>query len=202
MSSLAVAIDRGDLNRARYFLLHGSDPNEDDYTQDLPLHLAALKDNVAMIELVLEHGADIDVLDGEGNSALHLALQFHDDSAARFLIQAGADVNTINEDGDTPLHEAGHIAPELVLELLQAGADPTVRDFKSRRPSEMVGNERVSKLLREYEELWERGWSPERHHLMQEQERLERLALINTLRHRRPDLPFLPPEIVYSALEY
>lgn len=43
--------------------------------------------------------------------------------------QKGVDVNIINNNGNTPLHEAAdHLQTGIIRVLLEAGADPTIRN--------------------------------------------------------------------------
>lgn len=68
-----------------------------------PLHAAAAKGEVGMIQLLLDHKAKVRVIGGgeyyEGFTPLHLAAKEGHASAVTLLLDAGADVNAVT--GDT-----------------------------------------------------------------------------------------------------
>ncbi|KAJ5638594.1 hypothetical protein N7528_000984 [Penicillium herquei] len=60
---LCVAACLGAEESVRVLLDHGADPNIIDAAGDTPLHLAVLRDNLAVVELLIEKGARLDVSD-------------------------------------------------------------------------------------------------------------------------------------------
>jgi ankyrin repeat protein len=67
------------------------------------------------------------------------------------LVQAQEDINARNIDGETALHLAVH-SPEIVALLLEAGAEPNVRDERGATPlhraaAVWLGENSVSLLL-------------------------------------------------------
>lgn len=97
----------------------------------VPAVLVALADgdDVALATALAE-GADLAVLDAEGRPPLQVAAMAGRTEALSLLIAAGADVQWIAADGSTALLLALRHAPDAraALLLLNAGADPTVRD--------------------------------------------------------------------------
>ena len=72
----------------------------------LPIHYAAMADNVQEIEARLAEGDDINLGDKRGFTPLHMATQHGSRAAARFLLDHGADVDRPNASGNTPLFVA------------------------------------------------------------------------------------------------
>jgi murein DD-endopeptidase MepM/ murein hydrolase activator NlpD len=97
----------------------------------VPAVLVALAEgDDAALAAALAAGADLAVLDAEGRPPLHVAALAGRVDALAALLTAGADVDWAAADGTTALHLALRHAPDprAPLLLLNAGADPTVRD--------------------------------------------------------------------------
>lgn len=73
---------------------------------EIPLHLAAIRGDTDIIELLLDAGSDINITNGIRNTPLHWAAQFGNQFTIQLLLNKGADVNRTNIDGDTALHFA------------------------------------------------------------------------------------------------
>ena len=102
----------------------------------LPLWEAARDGKLETVQWLLAHGANIDARNEGRVTALHISIEEGEIEVALALIAAGADVNvqTSNLNRDTPLILAaklGHV-PRLIEALLDAGADPMVRDAAGR----------------------------------------------------------------------
>ncbi len=85
------------------------------------LHIAALKDDQAMIDALAGAGADIEVASPDGLTPLHFAASVGKVKAAQALVALGANVLAKGSGGDTPLglaYAAGHDALREVLEPL------------------------------------------------------------------------------------
>ena len=88
-----------------------------------PLHYAALRGSVEVIEVLLEHKAQVDAWDGtQSRTPLMLALAAGKVECAKALIAAGADVNIEGADGVTPLMMCAY-DDGLLTDLLAAGAN-------------------------------------------------------------------------------
>ena len=77
---------------------------EDDHCR--PLHLAVMKENYSMVELLLEKGASVHSETGSGLQALHLAAKLGSMELFMALIDAGADMNCTDPQGRKPFHYA------------------------------------------------------------------------------------------------
>jgi uncharacterized protein len=68
-----------------------------------PLHVAAVRGDVAPINCLLDHGADIDAIGEFGETPLHVAVQMNHPEAVRTLLARGASRHIKNDLGKTPL---------------------------------------------------------------------------------------------------
>lgn len=85
----------------------------------------------------------------DGNNALWLACVPRDAGIVQDLIAAGIDLNNSNDAGSTALmYTASSDRPELLKVLLDAGADPQIRNFDDMRAVELASSITCLKLLR------------------------------------------------------
>ncbi len=104
---LLEAAEYGDAKKVKTLLeAGGADPNTKDEYGSTPLHWAALKGHLDVVELLLKHGADPNVKDEDGSTPLHDAAWNGHADVVELLLKHGADPNTKNEYGKTPLHRA------------------------------------------------------------------------------------------------
>ncbi|KAL8919868.1 MAG: hypothetical protein Q9172_004773 [Xanthocarpia lactea] len=69
------------------------------------IHIAAIKNQTSVVQLLLEHGADSDATTNTGDTPLHLAVRAKVDfNLARTLLNHGADISCLNNRKRTPLH--------------------------------------------------------------------------------------------------
>ena len=93
----------------------------------IPLHYAAMSNDVRAVEDRLAEGDPIDAVDRLGFTPLHLAAQEGAIGAALTLLTRGARVDAENDFGNTPLFVAvfnSHGNGDMIALLRARGADP------------------------------------------------------------------------------
>ena len=116
---LLDAIDQDNADVVRTHMEIGTDPDKSFVPPGIPfagasaLHVAVLKDNREIVQLLLDNGADIDIraLDDSKGSPLEWAAYFGIKDMAVFLVDSGADINASNAYGTTPLDAASSHNP-------------------------------------------------------------------------------------------
>lgn len=88
-----------------YLLQNGADVNVMDKRMATPLHRAASKGDVEIVQLLINLGKNINinVTDLYGNTPLHLACEEDNVEVAQLLIHHGARVDIKNKDEKTPV---------------------------------------------------------------------------------------------------
>lgn len=151
--SAAAALKRVDAAKA---LLESAESVEetDDYMVS-PLMVAASRDGVEIVDLLLGHGAKVNAhCKIDSYTALLFAARFGRLGAAKRLIEAGADVNQSGDSGATPLFraaEAGHI--EVAKLLLEHAAKVDLAQITGETPLLVAcanGDAAMVKLLLEH----------------------------------------------------
>ena len=126
---------------------------EADESGRLPIHYAAMTDNVKEIEARLAEGDDINLGDKRGFTPLHMATQHDFRAGARFLLDRGADVDRPNASGNTPLFVAVFNSRgngELIALLRERGADPHHANNTGQTPvglARLIGNYDVAQYF-------------------------------------------------------
>ncbi|RJF54360.1 ankyrin repeat domain-containing protein [Serratia inhibens] len=94
------------------------------------LHTAATVQDPQYLRLLLAHGVPVNLRNAVTDATpLSAAVLAGREEQLRLLLAAGADTTLSDRLGDSPLHVAAKInAPQLVLMLLQAGADGKARN--------------------------------------------------------------------------
>src|SRR5690606_29760909 len=104
-------------------------------TPPVPAAFAAVQSgDVSQVAAAVDAGADVHALDEEGMTPLMVAVATNAPTeVTEALLAAGADVNQQGANGMTALmYAAAQGTPAQVVYLLNAGADPTVRDAEGR----------------------------------------------------------------------
>ena len=128
---------------AHFISGHGRDPDE-----NYALHLAAEGGHYLAAKTLIESGADINLKryygSGYGDPPLHLAVRNRRAKLITLLLRRGADADAqSDDDGDTALHLAAR-RPDaaenagLIAFLLDAGADPNIRNDDGWRPLDLA----------------------------------------------------------------
>ncbi|KAG2500435.1 hypothetical protein HYH03_002003 [Edaphochlamys debaryana] len=110
------------------------DVNAPNGRQATPLHLAAEKGDVAVVEALLAAGAAVDcVRTGDRARPLHLAVKGNNEEVVQLLEEAGARIDVQDSTGTTPLVLAASLSHNSLCELLLgAGADANIPRFGSK----------------------------------------------------------------------
>ncbi len=104
-----------------------------------PLQIAVCKDNLNMIQLLLDRGAEINATNDNGSTALHYAVANGNRNTIETLLVKGADIHAKDLKGQTPLfyiylnHQTEQ--NQKILEtLLKNKADINARDLEEKTP--------------------------------------------------------------------
>jgi ankyrin repeat protein len=118
------AVEYGQESVVRFLLDRGQDVNG--FTADFELiysslYKAAVKDNPAVVDLLLEWGAEVNARDGSGATPLHGAADGGRVDLTRLYLDWGADPEARDEEGYTPLRSARsvrhHVSPTALGQL-------------------------------------------------------------------------------------
>ncbi|KAJ8793251.1 hypothetical protein J1605_000246 [Eschrichtius robustus] len=83
-----------------------------------PLHLAANKGHLSVVQILLKAGCDLGAQDDAGDTALYIAAALNHKKVVKILVEAGADGTIVSNAGRTPLETARyHNNPEVALRL-------------------------------------------------------------------------------------
>ena len=126
---LSDAVLKGDLATAKALIEKGIDVEELDTRPGIagqngrrPLNWAALRNDTAMLELLLGAGADINAKNLSGFTPVHHAVEGNAIDALKLLIAKGADLTLRNGAGLTPLDFAVAANRTAAYEVLKATA--------------------------------------------------------------------------------
>ncbi|KAM7182806.1 Ankyrin repeat-containing domain protein [Naviculisporaceae sp. PSN 640] len=90
-----------------------------------PIHLAALKGQYRILQILLDNGGEINGKDALGRTPLHCAVEGQKMDCVRLLVERGADVRILNNRGVSALHLAVEKGMEdAVVLFIEKGADP------------------------------------------------------------------------------
>lgn len=111
---ILTAIDTGKIDIVQQHIIAGTNPDKTPIPKGLPfegafpLHLAILKGNKEIAELLIDNGAKIDIkaLNREAATPLHWAAFFNQKDMVSLLIKSGAPINALDATGGTPLDSA------------------------------------------------------------------------------------------------
>ncbi len=133
-----------------------------------PLLAACFNGHDQAIEQIIQLGANINEPDPDGRTAVMLAAEMDKAPVIHKLASLGADLDATTLDGRTALHFACAGAEEktanaAVLALIEAGANPTLRDMiENTYPEELIDEESDTTYaaLAQYRKDWESGAIP------------------------------------------
>jgi hypothetical protein len=128
-TALLVAVQIGDIPRAKLLLEHGADGNAQGLLGTAVFY-AVEHGQARMLQWLIESGHDVRQTDYHGTTLLAAAAEYGCAECVEVLVKAGVDVNQPLRYG-TALKHAG--TRETALLLLEAGADPQDLTFEARR---------------------------------------------------------------------
>lgn len=135
----------------------GADINARTKAGSTPLMLASdssLVGSYDCAKILLKSGADVNIASNSGWTALHAACSKlgypcdQCDELIELLIASGADVNARTCEGTTPLYLACMKNELSVVQfLLEAGADPSIKNNEGRLPQDTTMNKDIIELI-------------------------------------------------------
>ncbi|KAG8516796.1 Ankyrin repeat domain-containing protein 29, partial [Galemys pyrenaicus] len=150
-TALFLAAQGGYLDVIRLLLSSGAKVNQPRQDGTAPLWIASQMGHSEVVRVMLLRGAERDAARSDGTTALLKAANkgYHDviEELLKFSPTLG-----ILKNGTSALHAAvlsGNI--KTVALLLEAGADPALRNKANELPAELTKNERILRLLRSKE---------------------------------------------------
>ncbi|XP_054675892.1 ankyrin repeat domain-containing protein 6 isoform X7 [Grus americana] len=100
-----------------------------------PLHLAAHKGHLHVVQVLLKAGCDLDIQDDGDQTALHRAAVVGNTDVIASLIQEGCALDRQDKDGNTALHEAcWHGFSQSAKVLVKAGANVLAKNKAGNTP--------------------------------------------------------------------
>ncbi|MGO4191375.1 ankyrin repeat domain-containing protein [Arthrobacter sp. YAF17] len=155
---LVRAAKANDVAAVTRLIQAGGNVDAKDAIQDSAFLYAGAEGFNEVLQLTLANGADVASTNRFGGTALIPASEHGHVDTVRILLAAGVPVNNVNNLGWTALQEAillndgGPRQQEVVRQLLDAGADPDIRDPQGRTAlenAERLGFGAIAKLIRE-----------------------------------------------------
>ena len=155
---LVLAAKANDAVLVARLIREGGNVNAKDPIQDSAFLYAGAEGFNEVLRLTLANGADVRSTNRFGGTALIPASEHGHVETVRILIAAGVPVNHVNKLGWTAMQEAillnngGPRQQDVVRQLLDAGADPNIRDPEGRTAlenAERLGFAEIARLIRE-----------------------------------------------------
>ena len=126
----------------------GKDKNS--HSPETVLLDAAMREDIAVIRMVLHGDVDLGITDEKGKTPLYYVVDMGGGEAlVKLLLEKGADPNVTDKEGRSPLHYAVEKREyEMVRALLDAGAKPNAVDNVKRTPLHLIQYHRYSKITK------------------------------------------------------
>lgn len=171
------AIYDQDAEAVKAALKAGAQTEDADYTGFTMLHLAAVRKNTDVVDVLIAKGADITARTNQGMTAVHLAARSGRPGVLKALARHGADLQPLDNNQATPLCVAmQYCQAEAAVTLLHLGVRPDMDKINRVAPVESEG---------------EKAWQQTRHalHNTLGLMRANRLKHIRLQMNRRPGHP-------------
>jgi len=125
---------------------------------------SADQNNIEKLKFILkfkDYGIDMNIQDTTGRTSLWFAAFNRRTEMCKLLVESGANVNIQDMNGDTALIRASlNGYTETVKYLLSKGANPFLKtkflEMTAYSLAENAGKEEAKKIIKEFENLWER----------------------------------------------
>ncbi|XP_053768439.1 ankyrin repeat domain-containing protein 29 isoform X1 [Desmodus rotundus] len=150
-TALFLAAQGGYLDVTRLLLSSGAKVNQPRQDGTAPLWIASQMGHSDVVRVMLLRGADRDAARNDGTTALLKAANKGYNDVIEELLKFSPTLGIL-KNGTSALHAAvlsGNI--KTVALLLEAGADPALRNKANKLPAELTKNERILRLLRSKE---------------------------------------------------
>ncbi|XP_055092132.1 ankyrin repeat domain-containing protein 29 isoform X2 [Symphalangus syndactylus] len=150
-TALFLAAQGGYLDVIRLLLASGAKVNQPRQDGTAPLWIASQMGHSEVVRVMLLRGADRDAARNDGTTALLKAANKGYNDVIEELLKFSPTLGIL-KNGTSALHAAvlsGNV--KTVSLLLEAGADPSLRNKANELPAELTKNERILRLLRSKE---------------------------------------------------
>ncbi|KAG0647998.1 Ankyrin repeat-rich membrane-spanning [Hyphodiscus hymeniophilus] len=148
--ALLIAAKEGDLEAVKSLLSFGADVDWKDSAGDTALIVASRWRHAHVAHYLLKHGAEVNARNDKGGTALLVAARHDCVEVVEVLLQKGADITARDRKGLGVLHRAvegkwlveqvpASVKARMLKVLLEAGADPAVKDGKGKTAAQKVG---------------------------------------------------------------
>lgn len=139
------AIKGDEQTTARNLIYDGADIDEVDFFSGSPLHIASVRGNIDVVELLIAAGADANSQEFQkGDTPLHWAALAGHTLIIERLVRAGADVDALNDYQNTPLHIAASVGhAEAAKRLIELDANLTARNQWGRTAMHLAGRKEM-----------------------------------------------------------
>jgi ankyrin repeat protein len=127
-TALIYGIRDGKFRVAEYLLHAGADHSLTDKRGFAPLHIAVARDDIKLVQCLLDHGAAIDVrTQGDGRTSLMIAAAAGFDEMVEILLFRGADPSILDSAGKSPLERAVECHRSAAEDILKKASPPSKR---------------------------------------------------------------------------
>lgn len=145
---LIYKITLGTPEEVNGLLAKGADPNATNINLFPALNVASERldaESLSITEALLKAGADINSVTPDGDTPLHTAVRNGHSKMIWLLLSKGADFHKVNKAGQTPLALAQASKNESIARMIQQA-----HDIEAKRKADLVSDERMNRLMREY----------------------------------------------------